>query len=300
MDIKQLEYFAAIAQEGSISAAARKLHISQPPLSQQLRLLEEELGLLLVERGPRRVTLTEGGRLLYERAQAILELADNTARELRDLGSGLSGTLRLGVISSSGAILMRRSMAAFSHAHPRVRFDIREGNTYELVERVLSGMIEVAVVRTPFSTDGLACRPVLEEPMTAVAQPGTWQEDGPMTLAQLAAYPLILYRRFEHIILPAFLREGIDCTILCKNDDARTTLLWAQAGLGVGLAPRSATEIFSPGSLQVRVVDYEGLRTQVTVITKAGGYLSQIARRFVDFFAPEAPGKDAAPESGGV
>ena len=94
MDLKQLQYFVAIAEAGSITAAAKKLHLSQPPLSMQLKLLEEEMGTLLIERGPRSVTLTDAGRLLYRHAKQILTMADNALHDLADFNQGLRGTLR--------------------------------------------------------------------------------------------------------------------------------------------------------------------------------------------------------------
>ena len=103
MDIRQLIYFATIVEEGSISAAAKKLHLSQPPLSYQLKLLEEELHLQLLQRGARGVQLTEAGKVLYKRAQGILELTERTQKELQAMAGGFAGTLHIGTVSSSGA-----------------------------------------------------------------------------------------------------------------------------------------------------------------------------------------------------
>ena len=92
MDIRQLLYFTTIAEEGSISAAAKKLHLSQPPLSYQMKLLEEELHLPLIERSARGIALTEAGRVLYKRAQGILELSELTRKEMLAMASGFTGT----------------------------------------------------------------------------------------------------------------------------------------------------------------------------------------------------------------
>ena len=92
MNLKQLEYFIAIADGGSISAAARSLHISQPPLSTQMHLLEDELGQILFDRGPRSIRLTEAGRLFYERAQNILDMAAAAKKDLEQLGQGAAGS----------------------------------------------------------------------------------------------------------------------------------------------------------------------------------------------------------------
>ena len=92
MDLRQLSYFTAIVDEGSISAAAKKLHISQPPLSNQMKSLEAELGVTLFERGLRSITLTDAGKLMYERANTILDMASAAKMEIDSLGNGLRGT----------------------------------------------------------------------------------------------------------------------------------------------------------------------------------------------------------------
>lgn len=151
MDIRQLIYFATIVEEGSISAAAKKLHLSQPPLSYQLKLLEEELHLQLLQRGARGVQLTEAGKVLYKRAQGILELTERTQKELQAMaGQGFAGTLHIGTVSSSGASLLDWRIPAFHEQYPQIGFAIHEGNTFELMEMLESGLIELAVVRTPF------------------------------------------------------------------------------------------------------------------------------------------------------
>ena len=136
MDIKQLTYFVAIVEEGSITSASKRLHISQPPLSNQLKILEEEIGVKLMERGPRNITLTEAGKLLYNRAINILKLTDATTRELCDLKKGVQGTISLGTVSSSGAVLLNRRVIEFNKAYPNIKFHIHEGNTFELIELI--------------------------------------------------------------------------------------------------------------------------------------------------------------------
>jgi glycine/serine hydroxymethyltransferase len=116
MNIKQLRYFIAIAENSSISAAAKKLGISQPPLSAQLQLLEKEFGVRLLERGPRSISLTDAGRMLYRRAISIVALSDAAQKDMADYCSGLQGTLRLGTVSSCGTALMSGRLVAFKEA----------------------------------------------------------------------------------------------------------------------------------------------------------------------------------------
>ena len=130
MDIRQLKYFLTIAEEEQITAAAKRLHMAQPPLSQQMKLLEDELDIQLFKRGPRRIHLTDAGKLLQKRARQILELSDSTIREITDCKRGVRGTLKIGTVSSSGSILLRQGMQNFYHHFPDAHFEIHEGNTF--------------------------------------------------------------------------------------------------------------------------------------------------------------------------
>ena len=111
MDLKQLRYFMAIVEERQITAAARRLHMAQPPLSNQMKMLEDEIGLQLFRRGPHHIELTEAGELLAARAAQLLDMAAMTKRELQDLKQGLCGTLAIGTVSSSGNLLMHKTIA---------------------------------------------------------------------------------------------------------------------------------------------------------------------------------------------
>ncbi|MGI6005758.1 MAG: LysR family transcriptional regulator, partial [Christensenellales bacterium] len=242
MNLKQLKYFLAIAQERQITAAAKKLHISQPPLSYQLSLLERELGVTLVTRGPRGIQLTGAGELLKDRAEQILELASSAAREVAYYEKGMFGTLSIGTISSSGGVVPGRLMLDFTKNYPNVRFEIHEGNSFEVIEMLEKRIVDIGIVRTPFKHDMIDCRYAPLEPMMAV-MPENYvcgRQPERIELSELKAYPLIIYRRFEALLHEVFSEAGIAPFICCKNDDARTTLAWAHAGLGIGIVPQSA------------------------------------------------------------
>lgn len=289
MDLKQLEYFTAIVEAGSISAAARKLHISQPPLSARMKQLEEELKTPLLERGARQVTLTDAGLLLYRRAQSILALAWSTAQEVEDFALGEAGTLRLGVISSSSAAILEGRLQAFHNSYPHIRFQLHEGNTFELLEMLERNIIEMAVIRAPFGKEGLVCRYLDPEPLAAAAAPG-WLPagDGALTIEDLDGLPLIYYRRFEALIIRAFAKYGRKPAAVCVNDDARTTLLWAKAGMGVALLPQSAAKLLGKDSgIEVRRLQEEDLVTRVCAVVREGALLSVAAKGFFDCFSDD-------------
>ncbi|WP_342561432.1 LysR family transcriptional regulator [Paenibacillus sp. FSL R7-0345] len=286
MDIRQLKYFLAIAEEGQITSAARRLQMAQPPLSQQLKLLEDELGVKLVERGPRSVQLTEAGMMLRIRAQQILELADSTTRELKDYVEGVSGTLSIGTVSSSAATLLQERLLEFHQLYSGVKFEIHEGNTYRILDLLSKGIVEVGIVRTPFSSAGLECIYTASEPMIAVMSPDyDWTDGGSdIEIGELQNQPLIVYRRFEQLIRETCLEHGFDPQFFCMNDDARTTLLWANAGLGVGIIPRSAYSLAANSNLVLKEIRSDSLNTRVAAVWMKDKYLSAQAVKFIENF----------------
>lgn len=289
MDIKQLRYFVTVVEEGNITLAAKKLHMSQPPLSNQMKQLEDELNIQLMERGSRNIVLTDAGKILYERANTILKITDTTKQELLDYGNGLEGTLRLGVISSSGTALLNNRMLKFHTRYPNVRFEIHEGNTFQLIEMLNSSVIEVAVVRTPFKTDGFECIYLDKEPMVAIGHASFFMntEQEIITIDDLKDKPLIYYRRFEPLIEKCFLDVDITPNIFCLNDDARTSLMWANAGLGIAIVPQSISQsIFSSNTNMIcKIINQENMYTRVSIIHKKDGYTSNAAKYFLEVFS---------------
>ncbi|MFE4709624.1 MULTISPECIES: LysR family transcriptional regulator [unclassified Paenibacillus] len=286
MDIRQLKYFLAIAEEGQITSAARKLQMAQPPLSQQLKLLEDELGVKLFERGPRSVQLTDAGIILRNRAQQILELADSTTREINDFAKGMKGTITVGTVSSSGATLLQDRLREFHKMYAGIKFEIHEGNTFMVIDLLNKGIVEVGIVRTPFNTTNLECKYSSAEPMIAVMTPDyDWSEgEAFMEVGELQNKPLIIYRRFEQLIREACIDQGFEPSFFCMNDDARTTLLWANAGLGIGIIPKSAFGLVNNSNLLYKEIRSETLRTRVAAIWMKDKYLSSLAAKFIDCF----------------
>lgn len=286
MDIKQLTYFITIAEEGTITHAANKLHMAQPPLSTQLKLLEDELGIKLIERGARKVKLTDAGKILYKRAKHILEITNSTTKEIEEFRKGIQGTLRLGTISSSGTALLSKRIINFNKKYPNIKFEIHEGNTYELIEKMNSGIIEVGIVRTPFNSQNFECLFLETEPMVAVMSSSYKFESDKdeILLEDLKDMPLIIYRRFEKILLGEFQELGFEPNIFCINDDARTTILWARAGLGIGIVPKSAINFDFMDNIKYKEINKDSLRTQISAIWIRGRYLSMAAKKFLEFF----------------
>ena len=268
MDLKQLHYFVTVVEEGSISAAARRLYLSQPPLSAQIHCLEVELGCQLFERGPRKIRLSQAGRMLYDRATAILEMAQLTRRELMAYQQGSSGTLRLGAISSVASTLLSGWLQTFHQVYPRICFEIFEGNTYQLLDQLQDGRLDLALIRTPFSARGFQCTYLLREPMMAVGKPSLLpgESGSSISIAELGTLPLIFYRRWEQVLEEIFEEAHLHPQAFCKNDDARTTAFWAGAGLGVGIVPASVLPLLRNGEMVFRPIEDERLVSSISAV----------------------------------
>ena len=286
MDLKQLKYFLNIAEEGQITAAAKKLHMAQPPLSYQLNLLEKELGVTLVRRGPRNIELTDAGRLLYKRAEQLLDMASSTKHEVQSCGKGLSGVLSIGTISSSVGIIPNFNMLEFTEHYPEVRFEIYEGNTFSVIEMLEKHIIDLGIIRTPFKHNMLECRYLSLEPMVAVMTEkflcGAAQNI--ITIEELKNKPLIFYRRFEDLITSVFKEFQIEPFICCKNDDARTTLTWAKEGFGIGIVPKSALLTTDCSKLISKDILHDKMHTRIAVTWLKNSFLSPLAERFIELF----------------
>lgn len=284
MDIKQLKYFLTIAEEGQITSAAKKLNMSQPPLSQQLKLLEEELGVKLVERGSRHLQLTETGKLLMNRSRQILELTNSVIKEVKDFSEGLQGTLSIGTVSSSGSTLLNERVSEFHKKYNRIKFEIYEGNTFTLIDLLNKGIIEAGIVRTPFNALNLECKYVKVEPMIAAIPKEYYSGPAQVTIpvSGLKNKPLIIYRRFEQLIFETCIEHGFEPEVYCKCDDARTALLWANAGFGISIVPKSAFELAANSNLLYKEIESEKLTTKIAAIWVKDRYISPIASKFIE------------------
>ncbi|PGK31683.1 LysR family transcriptional regulator [Priestia megaterium] len=285
MDIKQLIYFLTIAEEGNISKAADRLHMAQPPLSQQLKLLEEELGVILFERNTRRMQITDAGQLLQNRAQQIIDLMEKTSKELNDLKEGSQGLLSIGTISSAGETLVPIMVQNFHKVYPGVDFRIKESSTFEILELVKRGVVEIGIIRTPFNLETFDYISLPEEPMMAAALDSLVNTNKTfLNLDELKGKPLLFHNRYANNIEEACKKSGFEPKVKCRIDDTRTMLNWAGDGMGIALIPRDMMALIPDSNLHFIEIKEETLATKIIVIWKKNHYLSTIARHFLEFF----------------
>lgn len=289
MDIKQLRYFQIIAEEGQITRAAQRLHMAQPPLSHQLKLLEEELGVKLVEREKRGVILTGAGRLLHNRGEQIIELLDTTVKELKELNEGYTGALSIGAVASSGTTFLPCRILKFHEQYPNISFQLWEGDTYRILELLNTGIIEIGIVRNVFDSELYHAVSLPTEPMV-VAMCREWscgEQIKQVGMKELASKPLLLHRSNERMIVECCQKNDFEPQILCKGDDVRSLLVWADAGLGLAIVPKSAVGLVPSNNLVYKEIIEPSLEIKKSIIWLKNRYLSAATRNFLEMVFPD-------------
>ncbi len=283
MDLRQLRYFMAVVDEGTVSAAAKVLFMSQPPLSAQIQALEKELGVSLFDRTARRMRPTEAGRILYARARDILDVCDSVKSEMEDIRKGSAGAMRLGVVSSICGSFLFQWMQDFCACHPGMRLELFEADTYRLLEMVQNRQVELALVRTPFAAPGLSRVELRREPLCAVGLEKFFvgYKEETISLEELSKKPLLIYRRWEQILLRVFQKESLTPQILCMGDDSRTILSLAKIGFGVGIVPLSILEENGHPLYSFPIRDPE-LISDICAVYREDTYMTRITRLFLE------------------
>lgn len=284
MDLKQLSYFVKIVEEGSISGAAKKLFMSQPPLSSQMKLLETELDCTLFERGSRTIRLTEAGETLYNYSRSLLQLSNVAKQETMNAARHFNGVLRIGIVSSLIGSDALGWLCGFSKQYPGIHYEINEADTYHLLSQFETNAIHLALLRTPFHTDSLICKKLFTDSLVAVGQESFFADNrsSAITLDNLAKLPLIVYRRWEHLLRKEFEDKNLSANWFCINDDARTTLYFVEMGMGVGIIPQSAATLVQKKGIVCRPVKNCDIATDV-VLAYNSTYLPECSRAFIEY-----------------
>ena len=284
--IKDMRAFFAIVEEGNISHAAQRLGIAQPALSRQMKHLEENLHVKLFERGSRRIRLTEAGQVLYSRVESILGMVDGTVREITEIGSGTKGTVRIGTITTSGAMILPDLIAEFRKVYPDVTFEIWEAEGARILELLDSRLIEVAITRT--QVDNLAYELLVlpNEPLVMVmnSQNVCGKDDKTIKLEELKNQPLIIPLRWKSNFVAACKRLDFDPQIICVSDSIVQDLLMVKMNLGAAMIPVSSKRLLTDGNLVYKRIVEPEMTTHTIVTWRKNQTLSASCKNFIELF----------------
>jgi len=287
MELRHLRYFIAVAEERSFRRAADRLGIKQPPLSLQIRHLEQEMGAPLFHRHTRGVELTEAGKLLLEEARAILQRLARAKSDVVRRGRGESGKLNIG--SSGGAYyhpLIPAIIREYRARYPDVELILEDSNTARLLARLRAGAIDLAFVRPPLERDGLATVPLVDEGCAMVLPIGH-------PLAGRASAPLSAFAKETFILFPRAISPGAYDMIIatCRRagfepilgqpaPQVISSIPMVAAGLGVSMVPLSMTQIAADGAFFLPI-ESDGPRAEVW-LAYCRSERSPAVRKFVD------------------
>ncbi|RVU70106.1 MULTISPECIES: LysR family transcriptional regulator [Lactobacillus] len=281
MNLKQLRYFLAVAEEKQITAAAKRLFIAQPPLSYQLKQLEKELEVKLFVRTAYGIELTDAGRELQSYAEKIVALAETAEEQVHKTAKGELGTIKIGSASSSVGELPSAAFVKLTKYYPTVSFDVFEENSFGVLEKLRNGTIDLGIVRTPFNHHGIESKTLTNEKMTLVTTDEKLLNKKAVTLKDLVKQSLIIYRRFENIFNESFAHQGLTPFYAVKCDDSRTAILWAQKGMGSALVPESIANLYASG--QFVPVKHASWQTHLQLVWRSGK-VSPLTQRIIDLF----------------
>ena len=284
--IKDMRAFFAIVEEGNISHAAQRLGIAQPALSRQMKHLEENLHVKLFERGSRRIRLTEAGQVLYNRVESILGLVDGTVREITEIGSGTKGSIRIGTITTSGAMILPDLIAEFHKIYPDVTFEIWESEGARILELLDSRMIEIAITRTQVDSATYESLVLPNEPLVMVmnAAKVCGEDDEIIRLEELKDQPLIIPLRWKSNFITACKKLDFDPKIICVSDSIVQDLLMVKMNLGVAMIPVSSERLLSDGNLIYKRIVEPEMTTHTVVAWRKNQTLSTSCKNFIELF----------------
>nr|WP_246331019.1 LysR substrate-binding domain-containing protein [Saccharopolyspora hordei] len=260
--MRHLRAFVAVAEELNFRRAAVRLHMSQPPLSQQIKRLEHEVGVPLLRRTTRRVSLTAAGEAFLREARKTLEAADAAPRLARQAAAGEIGVVRLGFSGQTSYQVMLLIVRTFRQRYPDVRLEIVSplfGG--ELVERIHQQEVDAGLLRLPVPTEGLCVRELEQHPL-AVALPERHRLAGRRSVGvgELRSEPMVSYPTnrgsvVNQLVQAACLRHGFSPHFVQEAPDTHTILSLVGAGTGIGLVPTTAGHLKVPGVVLVPLHD---------------------------------------------
>jgi DNA-binding transcriptional LysR family regulator len=252
LELRHLRYFVAVAEELHFGRAAGRLHLSQPPLSQQIRRLEEILGYPLFVRTSRSVKLTSAGEILLERARRTLRNVQRDIDEIRSVGEGEVGSLNVGFVGSAMLTMLPEIFRKYREAYPRVHLRLYESFTSEVVNGLENGTLDAGILRDSDVLETLNVAPLFSEPYVAVL-PATHScaKQKSISPGMLRDEPFVYYpraagaRAFEKP-LTLFEEHGFRPHIVQEASHWLSILRLVGAGLGVSVAPACVRRISSP------------------------------------------------------
>lgn len=253
MELRQLRYFVMVAEEGNFGRAARRLRITQPPLSMQIKSLEQELRVELLARTTRSVRLTDAGRSFLGQAEAILHSVEESIEIARSAGEGLAGRLAVGFISSATLSLLPPTVRLFRDRFGGVELELKELTSGEQLDALYDREIRIGLVRLPLGAPGIRFEPMLEERLLVALPEGHPLEAlKRVTIEDISDLPLVFFDRklvpgLHKQILELYQGAGAYPRVAQEAIHLQTIVALVASGVGLAILPESANRVYREG-----------------------------------------------------
>jgi len=295
MDIRQLEQFVAVYEEGSFSSAARRENCTQPALSVQIRNLEEEFGVALFTRSRRGVTPTVAGKRLYSRGLAILSAVADTRIAVRELSGDITGSITIGTVPSVSRSALPAALSRFTEAHPNVELTLDEAYGGTLTERVAAGELDFAVVTSAVSHEGIEATLLAEHEMALVSGPSSgFKPFDRVRLKDLSPLRMVLPTRrhaIRQLIDTHIARAELVIESSIESDGLNTTLEYVRhSGWSTLTAVASVIDTVESGTLIINPIVRPRADLDYYLIRQMRQPLTGAADRLVNLLHEELAG----------
>lgn len=283
LNLRRLRYFVTVAEELHFGRAAERLHMAQPPLSQQIRRLEDDLDLTLFDRSTRRVSLTDGGAAFLVQARRLLATADSVDRFLEDHRSGEGGTLHLGFVDSSAYEVMPRFLREYRQRWPEVEFELRSLSSDQQHAALLAGEIDLGIGRTMGDGANIAATEILREQLyLAVPSGHRLSEQATTTLRRLEGENFIGFDRsvsptLHAELLGMFAAVGVGYAPIIEATEYTSILGLVAAGEGVAVVP-AGVRTFQPPELRYIEIRDSSAVVRLMLLRRKGENVRMVAR----------------------
>jgi DNA-binding transcriptional LysR family regulator len=254
VELRQLRYFAAIVEEGGFSRAAERLHVSQPPLSTQIRNLENELGVQLLERSNRGVVLTTAGAVFYDEVQAVLARLEHARQKVQQTDRGDIGMLSIGFVSIADYGILPPALKSFRARFPRVEVQLHELTTDAQIRELRAARLDLGIALAPVDEADLAFKGVMREELVLAAPAGdpAAKGDGPIRLRSLSKASFIVPPRevasgLYDLTISHCHASGFAPQITQHARQMQTVIGLVSSGMGIALVPSSVRNLQRPG-----------------------------------------------------
>ncbi len=249
MELRHLRYFVAVAEAENVTRAAAKLRVAQPAISRQIRDLEEELGLALLERSAKAVRLTDAGRVFLDEARAVLTRADDAVKSVRAIAGGTRGELHVGYAPSLTVQILPRALRRFQAELPGVRVSLHDLSSEEMLSGLRENRLHLALMVRPQDGElrGLRFQELARYPICVAVAPGhRFARSRTLSLAKISTEPLIAYSRADYpeyhtALAEMFAPVGRAPAIAEEHDSVTSLIASVEAGHGIALVSSALT-----------------------------------------------------------